>query len=502
MIKRVIKNQKGINLISLTISVMVILTLTGTILYNLKDNLGIQDLKNMQVDIANLQDKVSSYYAQYGEIPVDKTTEYTNIEHLKKSGIISEEVDTGLFYIIDLSALENVTLSYGLDYEKVDTEVDINMLEDLYIINETSHNIFYVKGITLDEEIFYSDYTKDAVDKVGVELKYPDGINVTHEIWSPRYNNSAIYKDENEDMVYIPEGFQVSRKAGETTIADGLVVQNSETEERYVWIQVPETVFVTSNSETDYKSIEKDLKTYTADYVIDNYEDSYYEGCGISTAEAYNKLKNKMLSSIYKNKGFWISQYEIGSGEIRTNGISKETDSLSKEGEYPYNYVTIEQAQTLATSKSNSENYTGSLMFGVQWDLVLKFIETSGVKQKSEIINNSSNWGNYMNSAFSVTKGKYGTTSWQNVNETFSKSSTESIMLSTGISERNKVLNIYDLAGNMEEWTLEHRIDGENPCVTRGGSYINGSSDSYVSKRSDKSNIEKDSNIGFRISLY
>ena len=501
MINKIIKNENGINLISLAISVIVILVLTGTTLYNVKDNLGVQNLKNMQTDIQNLREKVSSYYIQYGQIPANTTNEYTNIEQLKQAEIISEEVDIGAFYVIDLSALENVTLTYGLDYEKIGTE-DINTLQDLYIINETSHNIFYAKGIVLDGEKFYTDYTKEDVDKVGVELRYPNGIDVTEENWSPVYSESAIYKDQNEDIVKIPVVFRVSRKAGETIIADGLVIQNAETKERYVWIQVPEMVFATSDSETDYEAIEEDLKTYTKDYELDDYEDSYYEGCGIETEEEYDEFKNNMLSSIYKNKGFWVSQYEIGSNEERTIGTSEETISLSREGEYPYNYVTVEQAQKIAMSRSNFENYTGSLMFGIQWDLVLKFIESSEVKQKSQIIEDSSSWGNYKNSAFDITKGKYGTTSWQDVNGTFSKSATEGIMLSTGITDRNSVLNIYDLAGNMEEWTLENRINGDNPCVTRGGSYLDGENESYVAKRSDKAINNDDSNIGFRISLY
>ena len=501
MINKIIKNQRGINLISLAISVIVILVLTGTILYNVKDNLGIQNLRNMQSDIQNLREKVSSYYAQYGKIPANETNKYTNIDHLNEAGIISQQVDIGDFYVIDLSALENLTLRYGQDYKKVNIE-DINTLQDLYIINETSHNIFYVRGITLDGEKFYTDYTKDDVDKVEVELKYPDDISATNENWSPLYNETATYKDQNEDRVNIPVGFQVSRKTGETIIADGLVIQNAETKERYVWIQVPEIIFVTSDSETDYKAIEEDLKTYTKDYRLEDYEDSYYEGCGIPTEEDYNVLKRKMLSSIYKNKGFWISQYEIGSNEERTIGTSGETTSLSREGEYPYNYVTIGQAQAIATSKSNSDNYTGSLMFGIQWDLVLKFIESSNIKEKSQITEDSSSWGNYKNSAFDITKGKYGTTSWQDINGTFSKVSTEGIMLSTGITDRNSILNIYDLAGNMEEWTLEYRINGDNSSVTRGGSYLDGENESYVAKRSDKTIIDSDNNIGFRISLY
>lgn len=504
--KNVFKSEKGINLISLTVSVIVILTLTGIILYNVKDNLCIQNLKSMQNDIGNLRDKVSSYYAQYGTIPTH--TKYTNIQNVD---VISEAVDTGDFYVIDLSAMENITLTYGKDYQKIQnkeatTIEQINTLEDLYIINETSHNIFYVKGIALDGETFYTDYTKENVDNDAVNFKYPDGINVTEELWSPRYNETAVYKDKNEDTVNIPLGFQVSRKTGEDKIREGLVIKNEETNDRYVWIQVPKTIFKTASSEIDYEKIENDLKTYTGDYAKEGYKDIYYDGCGIETQDEYNKLKNKMLSSIYKNEGFWISQYEIGTSEVRNSTIVGETSQSSKEGEYPYNYVTIEQAQKLATTKSNSGNYTSSLLFGLQWDLVLKFIETTEAKTEIEIKADSTSWGNYKNSEFDITRGKYGTTSWQDVNSKLSKTKTNQIMLSTGATTRNSVLNIYDLAGNMEEWTLEKNTSSENPSVTRGGSYINdvvnNLNESYVSSRSDRAVSGSDSFIGFRITLY
>ena len=81
------------------------------------------------------------------------------MQHLRQAGIISEAVDTGEFLVIDLAALEGVTLNYGKDYEKVkqDTQ-NVDNYKDIYIINTVSHNIFYVNGITVDTDIFYTDY--------------------------------------------------------------------------------------------------------------------------------------------------------------------------------------------------------------------------------------------------------------------------------------------------------------------------------------------------------
>ena len=111
--KKFFRNQKGINLISLTITVLVILVLTNVVIYNVKSNLKTQNIKSLQADISNLREKISTYYSQYGEIPANK--EYTNTANIN---VISSAVDTGKFYVIDLSALDNITLNYGMIMKK------------------------------------------------------------------------------------------------------------------------------------------------------------------------------------------------------------------------------------------------------------------------------------------------------------------------------------------------------------------------------------------------
>ena len=66
-------------------------------------------------------------------------------------------------------------------------------------------------------------------------------------------------------------------------------------------------------------------------------------------------------------------------------------------------------------------------MFGVQWDLVLKYIETKIGSEnltcngKNILTEDSSSWGNYIDSSFVINRGKYaknGTLSsaWNNYN--------------------------------------------------------------------------------------
>ena len=90
----------------------------------------------------------------------------------------------------------------------------------------------------------------------------------------------------------------------------------------------------------------------------------------------YNSAKQKMLKSVYLNGGFWVGRYEAGTEINRTKADEPiTTASVTKADMYPYTYITRTQAKILAEN-SLSGNYTRSLMFGVQWDLMLKYIET------------------------------------------------------------------------------------------------------------------------------
>lgn len=617
-----LRSSKGVTLVALTITVIVLLIIVNIVIFNVKDNLGVENLKNMQTDIENLSDKVSNYYAEYGSIPAK--IEYTNLTNLQNARIISSTVDTGKFYIIDLSAIENLTLTYGKDYESItneSTNEEIQALEDLYIINENSHNIFYVKGITIDNDKFYTNYTAEDVDIEPVDLRYienikiPDGYtyvsgskssgiiiknnsdedeqyewivvenkmnNVPNGIvvsdsevflesvnlykgyylstedgnnsiiyipveqkWSDYYDETSKYKDENGETAIIPEGFRVSRTTGQSAVQDGLVIQD-EDGNSYVWIQVPKNIYqnklYTANNngaevtiDTDYKGIYNILEAYVSDYRNENYTDKWYaisngayitedtenltdaqknlsNGCGLTLNE-YVDLRNKMLKSIYNEGGFWISQYEVGANDYVSSNDYGVRTAVIKEDQYPYNYITCPKAQELATG-INSGDKTSSLLFGIQWDLALKFINTNGDKTNSQIESDSSTWGNYSNSSFTVKKGKFLSYSseeklWTSVDElennTYQKNTNSKVLFTTGVTKRNSVLNIYDLAGNVWEWTLEKAEDQNYPCTVRGGNFNDDGSTNgpSVYRGNNLCNSEYvNNNVGFRVAIY
>ena len=116
MINKILKNTKGVSLITLAISIIVLIILTNIIIYNLQDNLKVKGLQNMQTDIGQLRDRINSYYAQYQEVPTDVKYPIENLQQMKESGVFNETSDKeDEFYVIKLTALDNLTLNYGRD---------------------------------------------------------------------------------------------------------------------------------------------------------------------------------------------------------------------------------------------------------------------------------------------------------------------------------------------------------------------------------------------------
>ena len=112
-----------------------------------------------------------------------------------------------------------------------------------------------------------------------------------------------------------------------------------------------------------------------------------------------------MLKSVYQNGGFWVAKCEAGLTEENKRTSSTPAPTIapqSKANLYPYIYVTRTEAKKLAervTYTKGETTYKGCLMFGVQWDLMLKFIETKKIATDEKIVSklnsDSKDIGNY-----------------------------------------------------------------------------------------------------------
>jgi len=161
---------------------------------------------------------------------------------------------------------------------------------------------------------------------------------------------------------------------------------------------------------------------------------------------------NGMIGSVEKYGGYYIGRYETG-GLNGTAVVVKGDTNIN-------NCTWYTMYKKMKKLKGNNENVETGMIWGCQWDRTLMWLIESGDKTKEQIAKDSGEWGNYNNNAV-----EYVTASGTTATATGSK------IIPAGSSEQTKANNIYDLAGNVFDWTME--ANSSDVRMLRGGYYYN-----------------------------
>ena len=324
-----------------------------------------------------------------------------------------------------------------------------------------------------------------------------------------------IEEDASEDKVPVPNGYVGSKATGENEIDTGYVIYEGEeevndsnveeaqkTRNQYVWVPVPDAskMYGTDANGKKWGKL-YDFTTDTGeniDPVTGAYPSNWAENNGIMTIlintqnseptigtnfqnktamDTESKLKtvelgiqtahdflikleeefNKMINSVKKYGGFYIGRYETGNLFKDKAVIQKNNLEIGGQTWYAkYN-----KCKELSNKNDNVE--TG-MIWGCQWDRTLMWLIESGNKTKETVFKNSNSWGNYTESTFKYLDSN---------GEIKIKEPNTKLKIPTGSTEYTKANNIYDLAGNIRDLTME---EIKNFCrIYRGGDYtLNG----------------------------
>ena len=452
MMKNIMDQNKGITMISVTIIVIVILILTGVLIYDARDSLKVTKLQSMQSDIQNLRDKISNYYAQYGQIPARiKYTNTDNIGKIMTTGVISPKIDTGDFYIIELSSLENLTLNYGEDYKNITnatTESEASQYEDIYIINETSQNIFYVEGIQVDGEWFYTDYTSEDVDTVAVNLRYFDGVKIPDGYI---YNSGTSKEDlsiknesdttkiynwviTDEDITEIPADVQIEETEQANFIESANLFNGyykSSTDNTVIYIVNEEKWSLKYDKNGEYKDKNGDVATIPAGFQVS-------ETLGMNTIK-----EGLVIQDEEENQFVWIPVDDI-------NDIAKETSNengnTNYEGKlYDFTSTSAKEKETYGVgTESNrepdiiSDDSNGDNLYIINNLLKTTYTDSSELEKTLQedyntIINSISTYHGFYVSRYEISKSSNNT----------AQSKPDNTVLTTETGSANKWYGLY-----------------------------------------------------------
>ena len=334
-IKNIAKNTKGITLIALVITIIVLLILAGVSIAMLTGQNGILN----QAQEAKEQ------------------TEYKSAEEKVKLAIMGARADDGQMTVAELK-----------------TEVG-------YQGGSVTGDTFPVQ-VQMDGHTFTVD-ANGTVTSNGSGGDQPSGQGTLGTVTGNEQTNTTV-QDKLGNTVVVPAGFKVQNP--HETVPDGIVIVDANKDRptlgsEFVWIPVgtvnridgePVTInlgrydFDSSGNVTDFTDT-----SFTEDTTA-NHNSSY----GNTIAKDIEAFK----TSVKRNNGYYIGRYEARDKDTTTARTSSTSDTnqlVCTPGNYVYNYVTQPQAAERSQKMyAENSNFTSDLVNSYAWDTAITFLQT------------------------------------------------------------------------------------------------------------------------------
>ena len=496
-----LNNKKGITLIALVVTVVVLIILAGVSINAVLGDNGIIKKANQAASVtkeAEVKEAINRTILEFY-----LTNDYETLEDFLKAKVTEGKIDSvtknadgtltvkkGEYSV----TVENKTNSSGGSGSGGSTggetqTPEITIGEAKVVANSdgtgsaiTDANSVYLGNtlyITFSHSITGGTTVVDKTIPYAVTANGPYTFTVTGTVNGKNYTKNVSvtvnqfktakdYVAANVEVTYpdgkvwIPEGFKVADDSA-STVQGGVVIEDKDGNQ-FVWVPVATLA--------DYKRT-----WYTGDGTLSNYSEA---------------LPEDEKTSVERYKGFYIGRYEAGDKEstvAKTLRSSKDvTKTVTiKANQATYNYVTKTQAVSLAEGFATKQGYKAKtkLVSSYAWDTTIAFLQ----KVNSDY-GSSSKEGNYRDTTFSYT---------DITGASKTKARSSYVLVPTG--QTTPVCNIYDMGGNVFEWTTESCSYTNTPYALRGGFYYNFFAINPAGSRNGSSDSAIDS-IGFRLTLF
>ncbi len=394
-----------------------------------------------------------------GQFEIAKNEKKTNEEVENKNEILGEYTNEDEFVDPTITKLLVQTLlgkeASNENQEVQDKNGNILVIPAGFVVVPSGKN-----------NVEYQDPTCPTVeDGIVITDKMEDGEVTGNEfVWIPVEHPEEMYgiiSEENGIKHYAGKLYSFS---------------SSENTTKNNWQNVINDVGANKTEEVNGITIDwiqwTDKTKYREPDTVSDYD--HYDECLSIVLEGEEKTEEKfkeqlqkefddLVASVNKYKGFYIGRYETGalSSENRDSTPKVQKDQTPGNANWYYQYV---ESKNIA---SQNDKVTSSMIWGSQWDAVMNwFLKYENSK---EYVINSKNKGNY--SGARLLTGQY------------------------------QVKNIYDMAGNVFDWTIE-AADNTINRVYRGGLYgFSGSIYPASSRRSAPPGLELYRDAGSRATL-
>ena len=525
--------EKAVTLVALVITIVILLILAG---------ISIQAITNIGL-FANAKRAVEE-------------TKYANAEEKVKMAVMASYDINGTLskeYLKD-----NLNKTEGINAKVTEVTWDLKVNVDGYEFTITEYGTVTCVGRNNQDNL--PENSKDNPQEVGKEVALKDG-------WGEETTTIIKTSDgtEKKDLEKVSTVYAISVGNGDTipvpkgffyvggSIDTGVIISDNEADKydgqtdkttheyatklkgnQFVWI--PCTIDEYTKIDFGMQNMASwDRETNTAEETQISKYGGFYVGryeAGVSTLdEETGTFKDSVTfsnnASLFNAVGIqtgingwgWQNYDFIARGKVITdsNYSNKATGNIvEKANSIPYYhadyYTAVEMSERLY---SNNSYVQSGLITGTQWDMMIKFLSDSSNYSDMK----STQWGNYDNVSLSNLRGYYTNVSTSNAStDGFKKiesgystnSKTNSwVILTTGSTEQVLRKGLYDVAGNLWEWTQETSYIANlgynttyNTYNFRGGSFYHAYAGRPACYRVYNYAPNTDTDFGFRPVLY